>query len=116
MRNSASIPVDGGAKGVIAFADAKAGVMQAPKALALELAFKGVRVNAIAPGYIVTEISRDYLTSGPGAALAREIPVGRIGAECDLDGALLLLASDAGRFIAGATIVVDGGHLVHLRG
>ena len=114
--NIASILGFGVAKGVIAYAVAKAGVIQATRALALELAFKGVRVNAIAPGYIVTEISRDYLTSGPGAALAREIPAGRIGAESDLDGALLLLASDAGRFIAGETIVVDGGHMVHLRG
>jgi 3-oxoacyl-[acyl-carrier protein] reductase len=51
-----------------------------------------------------------------GAAIKREIPVGRFGEERDLDGALLLLASDAGRFIAGATIVVDGGQMVGLRG
>jgi NAD(P)-dependent dehydrogenase (short-subunit alcohol dehydrogenase family) len=114
--NIASILGFGVAKGVIAYAVAKAGVIQATKALALELAFKGVRVNAIAPGYIMTEISRDYLTSGPGAGLAREIPVGRIGAESDLDGALLLLASEAGRFIAGETIVIDGGHMISLRG
>jgi 3-oxoacyl-[acyl-carrier protein] reductase len=114
--NIASILGFGVAKGVIAYAVAKAGVIQATKALALELAFKGVRVNAIAPGYVTTEISRDYLTSGPGAALAREIPAGRIGAESDLDGALLLLASEAGRFIAGETIVIDGGHMIALRG
>src|SRR5438552_1668682 len=96
--NIASILGFGVAKGVVAYAVAKAGVIQLTKALALELAFKGVRVNAIAPGYIVTEINREFLTAGQGAGLAREIPLGRVGEEGDLDGALLLLASDAGRF------------------
>ena len=95
---------------------AKAGVVQLTKALGLELAFKGVRVNAIAPGWIVTDLNREYLASEAGAAIKREIPVGRFGEERDLDGALLLLVSDAGRFIAGATIVVDGGQMVALRG
>src|SRR5258707_462824 len=72
--------------------------------------------NALAPGWIVTDLNRDYLMSEQGAAITREIPVGRFGEERDLDGALLLLASDAGRFITGATIVVDGGQMVALRG
>ena len=55
-------------------------------------------------------------SSEAGEKLKREIPVGRFGADGDLDGALLLLASDAGRFITGETIVVDGGQLVALRG
>lgn len=114
--NIASILGYGVSKGTVAYATAKAGVIQLTKALALELAFKGIRVNAIAPGFVVTEINRGFLTSGPGAAMTREIPVGRFGEERDLDGALLLLASDAGRFITGATIVVDGGHMVALRG
>ena len=58
----------------------------------------------------------DYLASEQGAAIRRDIPLGRLGEERDLDGALLLLASDAGRFMAGATVVVDGGHMVGLRG
>jgi 3-oxoacyl-[acyl-carrier protein] reductase len=103
-------------KGVIAYATAKAGVIQLTKALALELGFKGVRVNAIAPGWIVTELNRDYLESERGRALTREIPLGRFGQERDLDGPLLLLVSDAGRFINGATIVADGGQSVALRG
>jgi 3-oxoacyl-[acyl-carrier protein] reductase len=74
-----------------------------------------VRVNAIAPGYVVTEINREYLAQ-KGAEIARQIPAARLGEERDLDGALLLLASDAGRFIAGATIVVDGGQMIGLRG
>jgi NAD(P)-dependent dehydrogenase (short-subunit alcohol dehydrogenase family) len=106
----------GVAKGTAAYAVAKAGVVQLTKALGLELAFKGVRVNAIAPGWIVTDLNRAYLASDAGAAIKREIPVGRFGEERDLDGALLLLVSDAGRFIAGTTIVVDGGQMVALRG
>jgi 3-oxoacyl-[acyl-carrier protein] reductase len=114
--NIASVLGFGVAKGTAAYAVAKAGVIQLTKALGLELAFKGIRVNAIAPGWIVTELNRDYLLSEQGAAIRREIPVGRFGEERDLDGTLLLLVSDAGRFIAGTTIVVDGGQMVGLRG
>ena len=114
--NIASVLGFGVAKGVVAYATAKAGVIQLTKALAVELGFKGVRVNAIAPGWFVTEINQEFLTSGEGRALTREIPVGRFGEDGDLDGALLLLASDAGRYIAGATIVIDGGQMVALRG
>jgi 3-oxoacyl-[acyl-carrier protein] reductase len=113
--NIASVLGLGVAKGVVAYATAKAGVIQMTKALALELAFRGVRVNAIAPGWFVTEINRDYLTGPQGAAMTREIPVGRFGQDGDLDGALLLLVSDAGAYIAGATLVVDGGQVVALR-
>lgn len=104
------------AKGVAPYAVAKAGVIQLTKAMALELAFKGIRVNAIAPGWFVTDLNRDYLASERGAAIKQDIPIGRFGEVRDLDGALLLLASDAGRFITGATIVVDGGQLVAVRG
>jgi 3-oxoacyl-[acyl-carrier protein] reductase len=114
--NIASVLGFGVAKGTAAYAVAKAGVIQLTKALGLELAFKGIRVNAIAPGWIVTELNREFLEGPQGAAIKREIPIGRFGEEADLDGALLLLASDAGRFIAGATVVVDGGQIVALRG
>jgi 3-oxoacyl-[acyl-carrier protein] reductase len=114
--NIASVLGLGVSKGTAAYAVAKAGVIQLTKALGLELAFRGIRVNAIAPGWIVTDLNREYLTSEHGAALKREIPVGRFGEERDLDGALLLLVSDAGRYMAGATIVVDGGQMVALRG
>jgi 3-oxoacyl-[acyl-carrier protein] reductase len=114
--NIASILGFGVSKGVVAYATAKAGVVQMTKALGLELAFKGIRVNAIAPGWFVTDLNRDYLTSEAGDKLRREIPVGRFGQDGDLDGAILLLVSDAGRFIVGTTIVADGGQMVALRG
>jgi 3-oxoacyl-[acyl-carrier protein] reductase len=113
--NIASVLGLGVAKGVVAYATAKAGVIQLTRALALELAFKGIRVNAIAPGWIATEMNRDYLKSEQGAAIMREIPIGRFGEARDLDGPLLLLVSDAGRFVTGATIVADGGQSVALR-
>jgi 3-oxoacyl-[acyl-carrier protein] reductase len=91
-------------------------VIQTTKALAVELAFKGVRVNAIAPGWFVTEINDKYLESEAGIALKREIPMGRFGNKGDLDGALLLLVSDAGAYMAGATIVVDGGQSIQIKG
>src|SRR5262249_46280894 len=94
--NIASVLGFGVSKGTAAYATAKAGVVQITKALGLELAFRGVRVNAIAPGWFVTEINRGYLESEQGRAMTRDIPVGRFGQDGDLDGALLLLASDAG--------------------
>jgi NAD(P)-dependent dehydrogenase (short-subunit alcohol dehydrogenase family) len=75
-----------------------------------------VRVNAIAPGWFVTELNDAYLNSDAGTALKREIPMGRFGTAGDLDGALLLLASNAGAYITGTTIVVDGGQVVQIKG
>jgi 3-oxoacyl-[acyl-carrier protein] reductase len=114
--NVASVLGFGVSKGTIAYATAKAGVVQMTRALGLELAFRGVRVNAIAPGWFVTDINREYLSSEQGSKLTRDIPVGRFGQDGDLDGALLLLVSDAGAYMAGTTVVVDGGQMVALRG
>jgi 3-oxoacyl-[acyl-carrier protein] reductase len=114
--NISSVLGFGVSKGVIAYATAKAAVVQVTKGLGLELASKGIRVNAIAPGWFVTDLNREFLASERGAAIKKEIPLGRFGQDGDLDGALLLLASDAGRFITGTTLVVDGGQLVGLRG
>ena len=112
--NIASVLGFATAKGLSAYAVAKAGVVQLTRALALELAPAGIRANAIAPGWIVTEINRDFLASPRGAAMVRSIPLKRFGQTGDLDGVLLLLASDAGRYITGATYVVDGGQLIAL--
>lgn len=78
----------------------------------LELAGHGIRVNAIAPGYVATELNRDFLASNAGQRLMARIPQKRFGDPADLDGPPLLLASEAGRFMTGSVIAVDGGHLV----
>lgn len=97
---------------VVPYAVSKAGLIQMSKGLALEWARHGIRVNALAPGYVVTDINRDFFASEAGEALKKRIPTRRIGDPADLDGPLLLLCSDAGRHITGAVVTVDGGHLV----
>lgn len=114
--NISSVLGFGVSKGVASYATAKAAVIQVTKALAVELAFKGVRVNAIAPGWFVTEINDKYLEGEAGEKLKRQIPMGRFGKAGDLDGALLLLASDAGSYITGAVIVADGGQVIQITG
>jgi 3-oxoacyl-[acyl-carrier protein] reductase len=114
--NIASVLGLGVSKGAVSYATSKAAVIQLTKALALEWAFKGVRVNAISPGWFVTEINADYLHGEAGAANKRDIPMGRFGNAGDLDGALLLLVSNAGAYMTGATLVVDGGQVVQIRG
>ena len=110
--NIASILGERVASGVAPYAISKAGLIQATKALALELARHDIRVNALLPGYIVTDLNRDFLASTAGDALRQRIPTRRFGRPEDLDGALLLFASAAGAHITGATLAVDGGHLV----
>lgn len=90
----------------------KAGLVQLTRAMALELGRKGVRVNAICPGYFSTEMNADYLASEEGEAMLQKSPFRRAGELDELSGPLLLLASDAGSFITGAALPVDGGHLV----
>ncbi|HYL79611.1 MAG TPA: glucose 1-dehydrogenase [Candidatus Acidoferrum sp.] len=97
--------------GVPAYSASKAGLIHLTKVLALELARYAIRVNAIAPGYITTDLNRDFLKTEAGQAILRRIPQRRAGEPADLDGALVLLASDASRYMTGAIIPVDGGHL-----
>lgn len=97
-------------KQVPAYVAAKAGLIKLTEALALEFAPLSIRVNALAPGYVETDLNRDFLRSPAGETMVRRVPMRRFGRPDDLDGALLLLASDAGRYITGATLVVDGGH------
>jgi len=95
------------------YATAKAGLVQLTKSMALELARSDIRVNAIAPGYILTEINDDFFKTKEGHSYIKSIPMNRLGLESELDGLLLLLASDASSFMTGSIIPVDGGHLVN---
>jgi NAD(P)-dependent dehydrogenase (short-subunit alcohol dehydrogenase family) len=100
------------AGGVAPYSISKAGVVQMTKALALEWARHRIRVNALAPGYIETELNDAFFSSDAGKALIRRIPQRRLGEARELDGPLLLLASDAGSYMTGSVVAVDGGHLV----
>ncbi len=110
--NIASILGERVAAGVAPYAISKAGVVQATRAMALELARYRIRVNALLPGYVVTDLNRDFLDSEPGQKLRMRVPTRSFGTLDDLNGPLLLLASEAGRGMTGACVAVDHGHLV----
>ena len=98
--------------GVANYTASKAGVVQLTRALALEWAAHGIRVNAIAPGYFATDMNTELLKSPAGQAIISRVPQQRAGELNDLDGPLVLLASDASSYMTGTVIAVDGGHLV----
>ena len=110
--NIASILGFAAAKTLAPYCASKAAVLSLTRSMALELARNKIRVNAIAPGYFSTEINAGFLDTEPGKAMVARIPLRRFGNLPDLDGPLLLLASDAGRFMTGSVITVDGGQLV----
>ena len=96
---------------VAPYAASKAGLIHLTKALAFELARFSIRVNAIAPGYIETDMNRWYFETAAGQALIKRIPQRRLGRAEDLEDVLQLLASDASAYMTGVTVPVDGGHL-----
>ncbi len=98
-------------KSVAAYMASKAGLLHLTRALALEWARDGIRVNALVPGYFRTDITTAFLDSTEGRQLVGHIPLRRPGEMDELDGPLLLLAGDAGSFMTGSLLVVDGGHL-----
>jgi len=94
------------------YAISKAAAVQMTKSAALELARFGIRVNALCPGYILTDMTRSVWETDGGQRMIQRIPQRRIGEAGELDGALLLLASDASSYMTGSVLVADGGHLV----
>ena len=109
--NVSSILGERVAGGVAPYAASKAGLIHLTKSLALELARYRIRVNALAPGYVTTELNSDFLGSEPGQRLMARIPQRCFGQPGNLDGPLLLLASEAGAYMTGSVLAVDGGHL-----
>ena len=110
--NVASILAERVASQVGPYAASKAGLAHLTRAMALEWARHGIRVNALCPGYIETDINRGFFATEAGQAMIRRIPQRRVGRPEDLDGPLLLLCGPAGAFMTGAAIAVDGGHLI----
>lgn len=111
--NIASILAFGAAKALGPYMASKAGVVQLTRAMALEWASDNIRVNAIAPGYFPTEMTGNFFSTPKGLEMIERIPQLRIGDPAELNGPLLLLASDASSYMTGSVITVDGGHLCH---
>ncbi len=114
--NIASILGIGAAPGYAAYSASKAAVIQFTRVLALELGRQGIRVNAIAPGWFVTEMNSAYFATEVGKAAAARTPAGRTGTLSELVGPVLLLASDAGSFVNGVVLPVDGANAAALVG
>jgi NAD(P)-dependent dehydrogenase (short-subunit alcohol dehydrogenase family) len=110
--NIASILAERVQKALTNYAASKAAVVQFTKVAALELAQHNIRVNALCPGYFQTSLNRDWFKTNEGQALIKRIPQRRTGNLDELNGPLLLLASDAGSLMTGAAITVDGGHVL----
>ncbi len=109
--NIASITAFRTIKGQFPYAVSKAALVKATEVMALEGARYGIRINALAPGYILTDVSRVLLESERSDTFVKGIPMRRYGNFEDLDGPLLMLASDGSRYMTGSTVVVDGGHI-----
>ena len=111
--NVASILATRVIPGVAGYSAAKAGLVHLTRQMAVELARHRIRVNALAPGYIATEINREFFASEAGAAVVKRIPQRRLGTVDDLTGPLLLLCSDTGAHMTGSVVTVDGGHSIN---
>ena len=113
--NIASLLGLGGVQPQLAFYQtSKTGVVALTKSMATELFRYGIRVNALCPGYVMTDMNREFFTSEAGENYIKRMPQRRLGEKHELKGPLLLLASDAGSFVNGAALAVDGGHSIRV--
>ncbi|MEU9455150.1 SDR family NAD(P)-dependent oxidoreductase [Streptomyces sp. NPDC048277] len=107
--NVSSVHAGTGFERIAAYAAGKGGVEALTRTLAVEWANRGVRVNALAPGYFPTHLSKGLLDGKWGERIVRSTPLGRVGSVEELGGAAVFLASDASRYVTGTTVAVDGG-------
>lgn len=112
--NVASVLALGSGAGYAAYSASKAALVSMTESLALEFVRHRIRVNAIAPGWFITEMNQEYFSTPLGEEYLKKIPPGRAGRLLELIGPALLLASDAGSYVNGVTLPVDGGHSVAL--
>ena len=113
--NIASLLGLGGVQPQLAFYQtSKTGVVALTRSMATELFRYGIRVNALCPGYVLTDMNREFFTSEAGENYIKRMPQRRLGEKHELKGPLLLLASDAGSFVNGAALAVDGGHSIRV--
>ena len=112
--NIASVLGERGISQLPGYCASKGGIINLTRAMAVELAPHGIRVNAIAPGYIETDMNRQFFATQAGQRLIKRIPQRRLGQTEDLDGVLLLLASHASRYMTGSVITIDGGQSASL--
>ena len=112
--NIASVLGERGISQLPGYCASKGGIINLTRAMAVELAPHGIRVNTIAPGYIETDMNRQFFATQAGQRLIKRIPQRRLGQVEDLDGTLLLLASDASRYMTGSVITIDGGQSASL--
>jgi 3alpha(or 20beta)-hydroxysteroid dehydrogenase len=105
--NISSIAGMGGAPGRIPYQASKWAVREMTRCAAVELAAEGIRVNAIVPGWVDTQMAANAVI--PADQLVAGIPLGRLGAAADISALVSFLASDASSYISGADIVIDGG-------
>ena len=93
-----------------AYSASKAALVQFTRTLALEWIRHNVQVNALCPGYFLTDMNAEFFGSERGKRFIAELPIGRLGDARELEGAAVFLASDAATYITGTTLYVDGGH------
>ncbi len=110
--NIASITALQPARMLAAYGASKAALLHLTKLMALEMAPANIRINALCPGYFITPLNQGFLTSEFGEQMRQRVPMKRFGEFADLDGPLLLLASDAGAYMTGSMITIDGGHVL----
>jgi|HigsolmetaAR203D_1030402.scaffolds.fasta_scaffold02913_10 NAD(P)-dependent dehydrogenase (short-subunit alcohol dehydrogenase family) len=111
--NTASVSAVRGHPRLVAYAASKGGVVQMTKVLANEWASHGINVNAIAPGYILTQQTEGFLSDPETMrSIVGKIPMKRLGKPEDLVGGLIYLASSASDYVTGHTLFIEGGRLI----